>query len=98
MTRVALVASLLAVVDALGCTSVEDSTVETTPAPTVECPEDSYDTNWELVTLELAPQDDAKQCLRTEPDDRVIVPFCVNLIGSPIFAGYATTRDASTSR
>jgi hypothetical protein len=64
------------------CGSVEDTTLETTPAPSVECPEDSYDTNWELVTLELAPQDDAAQCLRTEPDERVLVPFCVNLIGS----------------
>lgn len=87
MNRVSLVASLLAVVDALGCTSVEDSTVETTPAPTVECPEDSYDTNWELVTLELAPQDDAAQCLRTEPDDRITVPFCIDLLSAASFRG-----------
>jgi hypothetical protein len=64
------------------CGSVEDTTLETTPAPSVECPENRYDTNWELVTLELAPQDDAAQCLRTEPEDRVTVPFCVNLINS----------------
>jgi hypothetical protein len=35
---------------------------EAPPAPSVECPENRYDTNWELVTLELAPQDDAAQC------------------------------------
>jgi hypothetical protein len=66
------------------CGSVEESTVETTPAPSVECPDKNSDPgiNWELVTLQLAPQDDAAQCLRTEPEDRVAVPFCVDLIGS----------------
>jgi hypothetical protein len=69
------------------CGSVEDTTLETTPAPSVECPEDSYDTNWELVTLELAPQDDAAQCLRTEPADRIVVPFCINLLSGAGFRG-----------
>jgi hypothetical protein len=69
----------------LACGSVEDTTIEPTetpPIPSVECPDESVnpDAVWELVTLELAPQDDAAQCLRTEPADRVTVPFCVDLM------------------
>ena len=74
MTRVALVVSLLAVVGTLGCGSTEESTVETTPAPSVECPDET----WEKLTLELVREDEAAQCLRTEPEERVAVPFCLN--------------------
>jgi hypothetical protein len=58
--------------------------VETTPAPTLECPDES----WELVTLQLAPQDDAAQCLRTEPEERVSVPFCVDVTSSSYLRGF----------
>ena len=72
------------------CGSVEESTVETTPAPSMECPDESLDPgiNWELVTLQLAPQDDAAQCLRTEPEDRVAVPFCVDVTSSSYLRGF----------
>jgi hypothetical protein len=59
----------------LACGSVEDTTVETTPAPSVECPDET----WEKLTLQLSPEDEAAQCLRTEPEERVAVPFCVDL-------------------
>ena len=58
----------------LACGSTEESTVETTPAPSVECPDES----WEKLTLELVREDEAAQCLRTEPEERVAVPFCLN--------------------
>lgn len=74
MTRVSLVLLLLAVVGILACGSVDESTLETTPAPSVECPDES----WEKLTLELVREDEAAQCLRTEPEERVAVPFCLN--------------------
>lgn len=63
------------VLGAVACGSGEDSTASTTSAPTVECPDET----WEKLTLELVWEDEAAQCLRTEPEERVSVPFCVDL-------------------
>jgi hypothetical protein len=62
----------------LACGSVEERTTETTPTPSVECP----DGDWEKVTLELVREDETAQCLRTEPEERVAVPFCLDRVSS----------------
>jgi hypothetical protein len=71
----------------LGCGSIEETTVETTPEPSVECPDES----WEKVTLELVREDEAAQCLRTEPEERVAVPFCLDRVSSG--QSYRCVRD-----
>jgi hypothetical protein len=71
----------------LGCGSVEESTVETTPAPSLECPDGS----WEKVTLELVQEDEVSQCLRTEPEERVAVPFCLDF--TSVVRSYHCVRD-----
>jgi hypothetical protein len=62
----------------LGCGSVEETTMEPPPEPSVECP----DGDWEKVTLELVREDETAQCLRTEPEERVAVPFCEDSVSS----------------
>jgi hypothetical protein len=71
----------------LACGSVDESTVETTPEPSVACPDET----WEKLTLELVREDEAAQCLRTEPEERVAVPFCLSF-DSPV-RSYQCVRD-----
>ncbi len=66
-----IVASLLVLV---ACNASDETSGDTTPTPTVECPDGS----WEVLMLQLLPEDEDAECLRTEPEERVTVPFCVD--------------------
>lgn len=56
----------------VACDSAEDGSIETTPTPTLECQDES----WEVVILQASFEDEAAQCLRTEPAERVDLFFC----------------------
>ncbi len=73
-----IVASLLVLV---ACNASDETSGETTPTPTVECP----DATWEVLMLQLSREDEVAECLRTEPEERVMAPFCVDLTTPPSF-------------